>query len=264
MNFLDGMMRGASQAATGGDGKMDLSDYLKMGALAASVATGNVPGAIALGSSYLGDATGSEALSTVGDVASMATGIGGIANMASGAASAASAAGAATDVASTAASAGAQGAGMLASNVATPLLSAVPSTVATPFATSANLLQASTPAAFSGAAAGAETAGNVFDAASKANNGGSQFKLALNAVLGDGSGAQKFEKGVDLATQVNDAYSAATAGPPGGPTPTPPPAAGTFDMSAYIPQGTTLSDLRSQAGATPSPYAAQYSNVYGG
>jgi hypothetical protein len=75
-----GIVGGIKDAATGGDDKMDLQDFLKMAALGANIATGNVPAVAAMGTSYLGDATGSEALKTVGDVGGVVAGGVGAAN----------------------------------------------------------------------------------------------------------------------------------------------------------------------------------------
>jgi hypothetical protein len=257
MGFLDGVVKGVTAAATGGDGRMNLADVLKMGAMAAAAGTGNVPALLAMGTSFAGDATGSKTLSTIGDVASMATGVGGIANMASGAASAASAAGGAAEAAG--------GAGMLASNAASPLMDAAATTagsVAVPYAAGASFLESATPTAFSALGANpVAPTGNVFDAASKASDGGKQFKMALNAVLGSGGPGEKFGNGIDLAQQVNDIYASSSTAPP------PPPQLPQIpseDFSNYIPTGMSLQDLRSQGGAQVSPFSARYSNVYGG
>jgi hypothetical protein len=86
MSFFGSLTHGLSQAMTGGDGSMGLNDYLRMAAMAGSIATGNVPAAVAMGAQYMGDATGSQALKTGGQIGSLATGIGSISGATTGAA----------------------------------------------------------------------------------------------------------------------------------------------------------------------------------
>jgi len=84
MGFLDGIVSGIGRAATGGDGAMDLTDYLRLGGMALAAGTGNVPALAAMGTGALGDATGSQALKTAGAIGSLAAGGAGLASGAAG------------------------------------------------------------------------------------------------------------------------------------------------------------------------------------
>jgi len=251
MSFFGSIARGLGQAATGGDGKMNLSDYLKMAAMAGSIATGNVPAAVALGTSYAGDATGSEALKTIGDVGGAVAGGVGAVNALSAGAGAASSAGQAfnmvDDVAAQAANASPlMDAGMQASNMFMPTGAATGSALAG----GADMQSFLSPGTDMTAQAGSGTmTGNAMIPDYVKQPG--KFRQGIDKMFGDTT-EEKFNTVMDVAGSINDSGALQQGPPPPAPnmqwTDTYNPS-GQMDMQQYM----QMSQLQSN-----NPYSGAY------
>lgn len=286
MGFFNSVLKGAKKGVTGGDGKMDLEDFLKMGGMAASAATGNVPGMIAIGTSMAGDATGSKELGMLGDVGSIAAGGIGAAGALSGGVGAVDAATGAADVVSglgegTGAAlqaADGLGAGMGALdgaqgfNAVTGIADGAGSALgAVDAAAGAGSLAAGIPDALqAGVPPGAFDAvtgtGDIMagvpeslQAGLAGEDGGGALMNTLKGFLGDTAG-ERMETGVDMVGDAATEYQEQAQGPEAIPQEW----QQTEDIMNYIPTHmTALRDYLSQSGIGGNQFTSQF-NQYGG
>ena len=250
MGFMQGIGKGFTNAITGGDQKMDLADYLKLASMAVSVGTGNVPGVIALGSSYAGDATGNEYLKTAGDIGGMVAGGLGAANaLSSGAGAAQSAAGAAEQ--------GTQALTQGAADAATTGASTLPEIAKAAEAANSPMIQGAPFADYMGTPGGDTVAQALGGQGFGAQNPGF-FKKALSDVLGE-TAQERWDTVGDVAATAADVASQMQAQPTVPELPN-------IGVQEFDPSGLSVRDflLASQQGGYRSPYAGVYGGRYGG